>query len=61
MRAGPKAHLDVVRLWEPLITGFGNQVPIIDVEDALREACKKWRVQKIVADPFRWAPATAGR
>jgi hypothetical protein len=29
-------------------------VPIVDVEDALREACKLWRVQTIVADPFRW-------
>jgi phage terminase large subunit-like protein len=25
------------------------------VEDALRIACKRWRVQTIVADPFRWA------
>jgi phage terminase large subunit-like protein len=45
-------HLDVVRLWEGLP---GSQVPIVDVEDALREACKRWRVQTIVADPFRWA------
>jgi hypothetical protein len=26
----------------------GVQVPIIDVEDALREACKPWQVQTIV-------------
>ena len=44
-------HLDVVRLWEDV----GGQVPIIDVEDALRIGCKRWRVQTIVADPFRWA------
>jgi hypothetical protein len=44
-------HLDVVRLWEDV----GGQVPIIDVEDALRIACKRWRVQAIVAEPFRWA------
>jgi len=30
-------------------------VPIVDVEDTLREACKRWRVKAIVADPFRWA------
>jgi phage terminase large subunit-like protein len=48
---GDTPHLDVVRLWE----NPGQQVPIIDVEDALREACKRWRVQTIIADPFRWA------
>ena len=48
---GDVPHLDVVRLWE----SPGQQVPIVDVEDALREACKRWRVQTIVADPFRWA------
>jgi phage terminase large subunit-like protein len=30
-------------------------VPITDVEDTIREACQRWRVQAIVADPFRWA------
>jgi phage terminase large subunit-like protein len=48
---GDVPHLDVVRLWE----NPGQQVPIVDVEDALREACRRWRVQTIVADPFRWA------
>jgi phage terminase large subunit-like protein len=49
--AGGSHFIDVVRLWEHP----GVQVPIVDVEDALREACKRWRVQTIVADPFRWA------
>jgi hypothetical protein len=51
VQIGDVPHLDVVRLWEHP----GSQVPIVDVEDALREACKRWRVQTIVADPFRWA------
>ena len=51
VQIGDVPHLDVVRLWE----NPGMQVPIVDVEDALREACKRWRVQTIVADPFRWA------
>jgi hypothetical protein len=38
-------------MWEDV----GGQVPIIDVEDALHIACKRWRVQAIVVDPFRWA------
>jgi phage terminase large subunit-like protein len=52
---GDVPHLDVVRVWEPAEGVPGSQVPIVDVEDALREACKRWRVQTIVADPFRWA------
>jgi phage terminase large subunit-like protein len=48
-------HVDVVRLWEPPEGALGWQVPIVDVEDALWEACKRWRVRAIVADPFRWA------
>jgi phage terminase large subunit-like protein len=51
VQIGDVPHLDVVRLWEDV----GGQVPIIDVEDAPRIACKPWRVQTIVADPFRWA------
>jgi phage terminase large subunit-like protein len=51
VQLGDMPHLDVVRLWESV----GGQVPIIDVEDALRIACKRWRVHTIVADPFRWA------
>jgi phage terminase large subunit-like protein len=51
VQIGDMPHLDVVRLWEDV----GGHVPIIDVEDALRIAFKRWRVQAIVADPFRWA------
>ena len=32
----------------------GDQ-PHVDVEDEIREACQRWRVKAIVADPFRWA------
>jgi len=48
-------HVDVVRVWEPPEGAPGWQVPIIAVEDVIREACKRWRVKAIVADPFRWA------
>lgn len=33
----------------------GGQVPIVDVENAIRSACRRWRVLEIAADPFRWA------
>jgi phage terminase large subunit-like protein len=44
-------HLDLVELWE----ADGRQVPIVDVETAIRAACRRWRVLEIAADPFRWA------
>jgi hypothetical protein len=46
-----RPHVDLVELWEP----GGGQVPIVDVEAAIRAACRRWRVLEIAADPFRWA------
>src|SRR5215207_164594 len=46
-----RPHLDLVELWE----AAGHQVPIVDVEQAIRQACRRWRVLEIAADPFRWA------
>jgi phage terminase large subunit-like protein len=49
-------HLDVAGLWEPPPPGRPEyRVPILEVEDAVREACRRWQVRQIVADPFRWA------
>ncbi|HEX7994506.1 MAG TPA: hypothetical protein VF506_11335, partial [Streptosporangiaceae bacterium] len=47
--------LDVAWLWEPAPGRPEYRVPILEVEDAIREACRRWQVRKIVADPFRWA------
>jgi phage terminase large subunit-like protein len=46
-----RPHIDLVELWEP----DGRQVPVVDVEYAIRQACRRWRVLEIAADPFRWA------
>jgi hypothetical protein len=46
-----RPHVDLVELWEP----GGGQVPIVDVEAAIRAACRRWRVLEIAADPFRRA------
>jgi phage terminase large subunit-like protein len=46
-----RPHVDLVELWEP----GGGQVPVVDVEAAIRAACRRWRVLEIAADPFRWA------
>jgi phage terminase large subunit-like protein len=44
-------HLDLVELWEP--AGTGTSVSVVDVEHAIRQACRRWRVLEIAADPFR--------
>ena len=46
-----RPHIDLVELWNP----DGRQVPVVDVEEAIRQACRRWRVLEIAADPFRWA------
>jgi hypothetical protein len=46
-----RPHIDLVELWE----AAGTQVAIVDVEQAIRTACRRWRVLEIAADPFRWA------
>jgi phage terminase large subunit-like protein len=47
-------HVDVVRLWEPPQHVPDYQVPILEVEDAIRQACLRWNVIEVVCDPFRW-------
>src|SRR5829696_9605593 len=47
-------HVDVVDLWEAAADDADYRVPVLDVEDAIRQACRRWRVREIVAAPFRW-------
>ena len=47
-------HFDVVALWEPPPGDDQYRVPVHDVEDVIRQACRRWRVVEIIADPFRW-------
>lgn len=47
-------HLDVVAVWEnPGDDAW--RVPIFDVEEAIRAACRRWQVREVVCDPARWA------
>jgi phage terminase large subunit-like protein len=46
-----RPHVELVALWEPA----GGQVPVVDVEAAIRATCRRWRVLEVAADPFRWA------
>lgn len=51
-----RPYLDVAALWEkPEDATADWQVPIIEAEDAIRAACRRWQVLEIVCDPFRWA------
>lgn len=46
-------HFDRVNVWaNPGDSDW--RVPVLEVEDAIRAACRRWRVKEIVADPFRW-------
>lgn len=53
---GELPRVEVVAAWEKP-QGATNEwrVPIADVEDEIREACRRYQVREIVCDPFRWA------
>ena len=49
-------HIWVLGAWEkPTEAGNEWSVPIFDVEEAIRKACKSFNVREIVCDPYRWA------
>lgn len=52
---GEKPVVEVVEVWERPTNATDWQVPIFDVEEAIRECCRRWKVTEIVVDPFRWA------
>jgi phage terminase large subunit-like protein len=53
---GETPHIDVAACWErPVNAPADWTVPILDVEEAIRNACRRWRVREIACDPFRWA------
>lgn len=57
---GGAPHLDVVGLWEnPNPADENYRVDVLDVEDAIRQACRRWRVREVTADPFRWQRSLA--
>ncbi len=49
-----RPHFDVAGLWEPPAGDEGYRVPVADVEQAIRDACRRWRVREVICDPFRW-------
>jgi len=44
-------RVEVIAYWQPTTQ---DPVPVLDVEEAIRIACKEHQVVNVVADPFRW-------
>lgn len=56
VEVGDNPHIAPVAVWEkPEDAGADWQVPVLEVEDAIRDACKRWNVLEIACDPYRWA------
>ena len=56
VEVGEVLHIAPVATWEkPEEADADWQIPILDVEEALREACRKYQVVEIACDPYRWA------
>jgi phage terminase large subunit-like protein len=50
----PRPHLAVAGLWSAPEGDGDWRVPVLAVEEAIREACRRWSVREVCADPFRW-------
>jgi phage terminase large subunit-like protein len=49
----PTPHFDALHVWDP--AGDPDyRVPVAEVENTIRDACRRWQVAEIIADPFRW-------
>jgi phage terminase large subunit-like protein len=49
-----RPHVHLVALWEAPEGARDWRVPVVEVEDAIRAACARWRVLEVAADPYRW-------
>jgi phage terminase large subunit-like protein len=47
-------HVALYQLWEAPEGARDWRVPVVQVEDAIRAACLRWRVLEVAADPYRW-------
>jgi phage terminase large subunit-like protein len=49
-----RPHVELLALWEAPEGSRDWRVPVIEVENAIRAACRRFEVREIVCDPFRW-------
>ncbi len=47
-------HFDTVKVWQRPNGDDTYRVPVAEVEQTIRDCCRRWRVAEIAADPFRW-------
>lgn len=47
-------HVDKIRVWQKPPNDENYRVPVAEVEQTIRDACRQWKVVEIIADPFRW-------
>lgn len=47
-------HFHTLAVWERPKGDDGWRVPVTEVEDTIRAACRQFQVVEIIADPFRW-------
>lgn len=47
-------HFHTLKVWEKPQGDDKWRVPVEEVEDTIRAACKQFEVVEIIADPFRW-------
>lgn len=55
VQLGETPHIEVVKCWEATVTDPDWRVPIEDVEEKIRETCRRLSVREIAADAYRWA------
>jgi phage terminase large subunit-like protein len=48
-----RPHVELYRLWEAPEGARDWRVPVVQLEDAIRAACARWRVLEVAADPYR--------
>lgn len=47
-------HFDKLAVWSKPRGDDGWRVPVLEVEQAIREACKRWKVREVAFDPYLW-------
>ncbi len=53
-------HVGVAGCWErPGDSSADWEVPILDVEETIRQCCLRWQVVELAADPYRWQHSLA--
>ncbi|SPM31573.1 Phage terminase-like protein, large subunit, contains N-terminal HTH domain, partial [Mycobacterium terramassiliense] len=47
-------HFDKLAVWEKPPGDESWRVPVLDVEQAIRDAAKRWKVREVAFDPYLW-------